>query len=111
MARCLALAAVVALAGCGDDQPNYGTRGNCGAGGAINDCPDPEPTAESACEKLVACGVIARDSHGNGGDYASCVDEIYRRGDDGTAPFIIACIAATSCDELASGYCFRFGDN
>jgi len=107
----LALLTALALGGCGDDAPAFGTRGDCASGGAINDCPDPALTPQAVCEKLVACGVIVRDSHDNGGDYAACVDEIYRRGDDGTANFIMACIAAESCDELQSDYCFRFGEN
>jgi hypothetical protein len=52
-----------------------------------------------------------RDSNGNGGDYGECVNTIFQRGDDGTAEFIMACIAASSCDELAAGYCFAFGEN
>jgi hypothetical protein len=114
MSRCLAAAAaLVLLAGAcgGDDERNYGTRGNCFAGGAINECDDPELTPEGVCEKMVACGAIARDSNNEGGDYDSCVSTIYQRGDDGTMDFIIACIAATSCDELRSDYCFELGEN
>jgi hypothetical protein len=92
-------------------MPTYGTRGDCAEGGAINECDDPALTPEAACDKMGACGVIARDSNDNGNDYAQCVDEIYSRGNDGTAGFITACIAATGCDELAAGYCFAFGDN
>ena len=113
MRKCsiLAFVAALAFAACGDDMPSFGTRGDCGAGGAINDCPDPELMPYAVCEKMVACGVIVRDSHGNGGDYGSCVNTIFQRGDDGTQSFLMACIAASSCDELASGYCFAFGEN
>jgi hypothetical protein len=103
--------AVLALGACGDDAAAPGTRGNCAEGGAINaDCPDPELTPFSVCEKAIACGVIVRDSHDNGGDFEACVNRILQHGDDGTDQFIMACIAASSCDQLQSGYCFELGD-
>jgi hypothetical protein len=107
----VALALAGALGACGDDAPAFGTRGDCAEGGAINDCPDPELTPFAVCEKLVACGVIVRDSHDNGGDYQECVNRILQHGDDGTADFIMECIAAASCDQLETGYCFQLGEN
>jgi hypothetical protein len=107
----VALGLAGALGACGDDAPAFGTRGDCAEGGAINDCPDPELTPFAVCEKLVACGVIVRDSQDNGNDYQECVNEIYRAGDNGTADFIMACIAASSCDQLQTDYCFVLGGN
>ena len=107
----VALALAAALGACGDDAPAPGARGDCAEGGAIHDCPDPELTPFAVCEKLVACGVIVRDSHDNGNDYQECVNEIGRAEDNGTADFIMACIAASSCDQLQTDYCFALGGN
>lgn len=111
MRMCLAFALVGALGACGDDGPTPGARDHCAEGGAINDCDDTALTAYAACDKLVTCGLIVRDSNDNGFDYGACLDEIFRAGDDGTAGFIVACIAASSCDQLETGYCFELGDN
>lgn len=109
-----ALAAAVALAACSSDSAAPGTRGACAEGGVINadECPPiGDVTPYSVCDKEVACGVIVRDSHDNGNDYQDCVNRILQHGDDGTADFIMECIAASSCDQLETGYCFQLGEN
>jgi hypothetical protein len=109
MRVCLVLLALLASA-CSDDT--LGTQGSCASGGTINECPDFPHTPQGACEKLVQCGLIERDAgEGGGFDWGECVNEIQRRYDDGLADFVIACTLASSCDELANGYCFRFGEN
>ncbi len=106
-------AAALGAAACSSDTAAPGTRGDCAEGGAINadQCPPVELTPYSVCEKAVACGVIVRDSHDNGNDYQECVNRILQHGDDGTADFMMECIAASSCDQLQTGYCFELGDN
>ena len=110
-------AVVVALAcgtSCGSMSPAPGTRGDCAEGGVLNaaECPPlGEVTPYSVCDKAVTCGVIVRDSHDNGNDYESCINRILQHGDDGTADFIMECIAASSCDQLETGYCFELGEN
>jgi hypothetical protein len=108
MRGCLYLAAALALGACGDEA--IGTRGTCASGGTINECaPFPE-TPQGACEKYVACGLLVRDDPNGGFDWGECVNEIQSLYNDGTAEFVIDCALASSCDELATGYCFRLGD-
>jgi hypothetical protein len=108
MRACILLVALLAPA-CGDDT--LGTSGLCASGGTINECRDFADTPEGACEKLVRCGLIVRDAGESGGfDWGECVFEIQERYERGTADFAIDCILASSCDELATGYCFRLGD-
>ncbi|MBP6632565.1 MAG: hypothetical protein KBG28_19020 [Kofleriaceae bacterium] len=98
---------LLALAGCGEDA---GTRAVCASGGVLNDCPDAELTALDACTRMVECGAIILDNPDGGGDWADCVDRIDRRLAEAEARFIIACISASSCDELGAGYCGAFGE-
>ncbi|HEY4238903.1 MAG TPA: hypothetical protein VGM88_03775 [Kofleriaceae bacterium] len=95
---------VLALAACsaGDDTV-AGTRGQCAEGGALEDCPAAEQTAEGACWRLVDCGAIPLDSDDPNAtyifDWGKCVDGI----DGLTADrqrLVIDCIAASACDAL-----------
>lgn len=116
MAVCLACAAAC---GAGDDTIE-GTRATCAQGGAITDCPDAPRTAEAACWRLVDCGAISVSSDNtNRFTWGRCVDRIESRTAD-RQRLIIACIAASTCDELrvdnspvspnpGDMHCFRFG--
>ncbi len=77
-------------------------------------------TSLDACDRMVACAAIPRDSEDeNGFDWGLCVDRL-----NSLVPtqerFVIACIGAATCDELKingspnapqnRGFCFEFGD-
>jgi hypothetical protein len=102
----------LAVAACDDTDPKGGTRGICASGGAINDCPDPVVTPETVCWRMVECGAIPVESEMGGLDWASCVGVIEGSSDE-RATFIMACVAASACDELVSNSeyrpCFEFG--
>jgi hypothetical protein len=86
--------------GCDDQKAVTGTRGRCAVGGAIGDCHDISSTVINACNKLVDCGAIPVDAADeNGFDWGQCVDRIESRVSD-IQSFVVACIAASSCDEL-----------
>jgi hypothetical protein len=103
------LAVALGASACGDES--FGTSGVCASGGTINECPDFPRTPEGACEKLVACGLVDRDDPDEFDfDWGICVQRIQERVAEGRADFVIGCVLASSCDELATGYCFDFGD-
>jgi hypothetical protein len=105
---------ILALAACsaGDDVAD-GTRGLCAEGGELNDCKDVPQTAWDACWRLVDCGAIeVYRTNENDFDLDDCVEsiedmlEVQER-------LAIACIAASTCDQLKlqGGRCFLFEDN
>jgi hypothetical protein len=106
---------------CGaDDDTTEGTRAGCAQGGALNDCPDAERTAEAACWRLVDCGAISVESDNeNRFTWPRCVDRLEAATAD-RQRLVINCIAASSCDELRvensptrpdpdAMHCLRFG--
>jgi hypothetical protein len=118
----LALALPLALAACnaGGDDTTDGTRGQCAAGGALEDCPEAQRTPEGACWRLVDCGAIPLASD-NGGvfDWGTCVDRLESATAD-RERVVIDCIAASTCDALKTSgdprrpdpnamYCLRLG--
>ena len=113
---------VLLLAACGADNTS-GARGQCAAGGAINnECPAVDPTAEGACTYLVECAVIPEaSSDDNVFDWAKCVNAIEGRTSD-REQLVIECIEASTCDALQVDgspdqpnameiTCLRIGDN
>ena len=118
----LAIAVVcVGLSACGaGDDTNEGTRGLCAQGGALVDCPDAPRTAQGACWRLVDCGAISVQSdNANRFTWGRCVDELERL-IEARRELVIACIAASTCDELRVAgsprtpdpnamHCLRFG--
>lgn len=89
----------LAACGAGDDTVS-GTRGNCGAGGALTDCPDSERTAVAACWRLVDCGAIPLAADPDFVfDWPRCVDSLETQTLD-RQRLIINCIAASTCDAL-----------
>ena len=106
---------VLALGGCGlGDDAADGTRAQCAEGGALNDtCRSAVTTPEQACWRLVDCGAIPlhRDQQFEL-DWDRCVREIQNTGDV-QARLVIACVGASSCDQLKVTYdaCFAFGEN
>ncbi|MBA3397259.1 MAG: hypothetical protein H0T89_31825 [Deltaproteobacteria bacterium] len=93
-------AAGLAACGAGDDTVD-GARANCEFGGTINDCPDSARTTEAACWRLVDCGAIAvhNEADDNELDWGNCVDRLDSTTSD-RRRLIVACIAASTCDEL-----------
>lgn len=89
------------LVACGaSDDTTEGTRAECAQGGALNDCPDAERTAEAACWRLVDCGAISVVSdNDNRFTWPRCVDALEATTDD-RQRLVINCIAASTCDEL-----------
>ncbi len=105
------LASVVIAAACGaGDDVVEGGRAQCAFGGALTDCPDAEKTPAGACWRLVDCGALAVEREEPGQfDWGICVDTLETMVDDRSRP-VIACIAASTCDELrTANYCFDFG--
>jgi hypothetical protein len=93
------------LGACGDDQPTPGLRGECAqTGGTLLGCDDGViETAEDACWKLVECGVIPVDHTDDGVlDWSRRVTEI-RVTQNERERFILACVEASSCDDLKDG--------
>ena len=105
---------LLTLAACttGDDTAD-GTRGLCAEGGALNQCPARDPTAQGACWHMVDCGaapVYRQDP--DRFDWDNCVEQIQSM----LSPqqeLVIACIEAATCDQLKDNRdrCFHFGDN
>jgi hypothetical protein len=99
-----AVAALVlgALGGCsaGDDTTD-GARGQCATGGALNQCPEADRTAQGACWRLVDCGAIPLhyDNDPNAFDWDNCVATLQSFSDIGEV-LSIDCIANASCDSL-----------
>jgi len=125
MKGCVAIAIVLAglggLGGCGaGDDTTGGTRAECAQGGALTDCPDAERTSPAACWRLVDCGAISLSSdNANRFTWGRCVDALDALTAD-RQRLVIACIAASTCDELRVGgspgnpnpddmHCLRFG--
>jgi hypothetical protein len=106
---------LLALGGCGlGDDVADGSRAQCAEGGALNDtCTREVTTPEQACWRMVDCGALQlhRDNQGSF-DWSRCVGEIQDTGDV-QARLIIACINASTCDQLkvTAGACFAYGDN
>jgi hypothetical protein len=108
---------VGAGAGCDYEGPKPGVQGICSmAAGTPLGCDDaPIETADQACSKLVACNVIPVDDPNPDGafDYPDCIDAINSL-EDFRFDFTLACIEASSCDELNSTgppLCFEHGDD
>jgi hypothetical protein len=125
MKCCFVVAIVVGglggLGACGaGDDTTEGTRAECAQGGALNDCPDAERTAQGACWRLVDCGAISIKSDvANRFTWPRCVDGIESLTSD-RQRLVIDCIAASNCDELRvqgspknpdanAMHCLRFG--
>ena len=105
----LASFVVAAACGTGDDVVEGG-RAQCAYGGALTDCPDAAQTPEGACWRLVDCGAldVEREEPGQF-DWGACVDRLEGMIEDRRRP-VIACVAASTCDELRTGsFCFDFG--
>lgn len=86
--------------GTGDDVVD-GSRANCEYGGTLTDCPDAARTTEAACWRLVDCGAIPvhHETDDNEFDWGNCVDDLDALTAD-RRRLIVACIAASTCDEL-----------
>jgi hypothetical protein len=113
MKGCIGLVLLV-LAACnaGDDVAD-GTRGLCAEGGELNDCDDVPSTPREACWRMVDCGAIpVHHSEDFPDDWDNCVEQIERMLDPAQR-LTIACIAASTCDQLRleDDRCFQFGDN
>jgi hypothetical protein len=93
--------AVLSSAACGaGDDTIEGTRAECAQGGALNDCPDAERTAQAACWRMVDCGAISVQSdNDNRFTWGRCVDTLESQTSD-RQRLVINCIAASTCDEL-----------
>jgi hypothetical protein len=103
----------VAACGLGDDTADGG-RSQCAEGGALNDtCTTSLKTPEDACWRMVDCGAIALHRMGQYDfDWSRCISEIQNTGDV-QERLIIACVAASTCDQLkvSGGACFAYGEN
>lgn len=110
---------LVVVAACGSDGLAEGARGACAEGGALNQCPVREPTAEGACWHLVDCAVIPVQND-NAFDWGNCVNKIETLTAD-RQELVIDCIETSTCDALDvngspdqpdgnSIVCFRIGD-
>jgi hypothetical protein len=113
MKGCISLV-LLALAACsaGDDVAD-GTRGLCAEGGELNDCPDAPLTARDACWRMVDCGAIPlHQTEEFADDWDNCVDEIETMLDPAQR-LAVACIAASTCDQLRlqNDRCFLVGRN
>ena len=105
----------IALVACsaGDDTAD-GTRGQCGEGGELNNegCHANPQTPWDACWRMVDCGAIpvTRPNEFDF-DYDRCVTRIEERL-DAAQRLVIACIGASTCDQLRleNDRCFGFGN-
>ena len=105
--RCLGLLVLLvplaAACGAGDNDTTDGTRGQCAEGGALNQCPEAERTAEGACWRLVDCAAIPLHADPDYVfDWDNCVDDLEMLTAD-RERVVIDCIAASSCDALEVG--------
>jgi hypothetical protein len=92
--------AILACACTANNGTTAGDRGQCATGGALNQCPPADQTAEGACWRMVDCAAIPLKSDNNNHfDWGNCVDAIEGAPDD-SQRLIIACIAASECDAL-----------
>ena len=106
---------LLALGGCGlGDDTADGSRAQCAEGGALNDtCTKAVTTPEQACFRMVDCGAIPlHQNEQYRFDWSRCVGQIEDTGDF-QARLIIACVNASTCDQLkvSGGACFAYGDN
>ena len=114
-----ALAFLLTLAACADD-PAPGAPSPCDTpAGPLLSCPgetvSPQPpTIESACARLVECGLFAvNDVDENGNhhdDYKTCVNGL--RGDEfpiERLTFVLECVDVSTCEQLTHDHCGRFG--
>ena len=108
---CLLLA--LGACGLGDDVAD-GTRAQCAEGGALNDvCTSAVKTPEQACWRMVDCGAIQlHRAEQYQFDWSRCVDAIWDAADV-QARLIMACIGASTCDQLkvSADACFAYGEN
>ncbi len=109
---------MLALLACsaGDDTAD-GTRGQCAEGGELNSCEGTPHTVYEACWRMVDCGAIhLQDNEDYEFDFDACVRRIQRMS-DAAQQLTIACIGASTCDQLKIGTdngndrCFLFGAN
>jgi len=113
------LVLVFLWAACADD-PAPGALSPCDtAAGPLVSCPGPDLSAqpltiESACARLVDCGLFAVNHvDGNGNhqnDFQTCLNNL--RGNDYPVErleFVLRCVDVSSCDALAQGHCSVFG--
>lgn len=110
---------MLGAAACASDMDKDGARGSCASGGALAGCPDGVETAEDACWRLVECGSYPVEADMPGDlDWGRCVYELEGLPAE-RARIVMACIAASTCDELlAPGSphpydrtnCFYYGD-
>jgi hypothetical protein len=111
-------AALAAVLACDDTGNVDGARGPCASGGALAGCPDSARTAEAACWRLVECGSYPIDAEDEGRpDWGVCLETLERFSTE-RARLVIACIGASTCDELIApgspepyqhAACFEFG--
>jgi hypothetical protein len=98
-------ACALVLSACDVDAHRAGYRGECGnAGGTLLGCDDaPIETPEDACWRLVECGAIPvqnpEDQPRCCFDWARCVEELSELPEWRQA-FTLACIEASTCDQL-----------
>ena len=106
---------MLALLACsaGDDTAD-GTRGQCAEGGELNSCSDTPHTVYEACWRMVDCMAIplVRTDDEFADDWDNCVEQIQSM----LSPqqeLTIACIGASTCDQLKQedDRCFFFGAN
>ncbi len=103
---------MLAACGAGDDVAD-GTRGLCAEGGELNDCAEIVAMPREACWRMVDCGAIPLHQEEDfRDDWDNCVDTIERMR-DASQRLTIACISASTCDQLRldDDRCFLFGDN
>jgi hypothetical protein len=99
-------------AGCSfDNDAKPGVQGACfSPTGTPLGCDDqPIESSEDACNKLIACGVVPVENE-MGFDYSDCL-ELIDELESFQFEFALACIEASSCEELAStSTCVEHGE-
>ena len=109
----LASLALVWFIACSASDDRYlGSRAECEFGGTLTDCENADHGVRDACWRLVDCGaiIVHHDTNENAFDWDNCVNAIEDFGED-RRRVVIACIAASTCDELRTGLCFAYGDD
>lgn len=105
--------ALVALIACGasDDAVYLGSRGNCEFGGTLTDCENADRTVHGACWRLVDCGaiIVHHETNENAFDWDNCVNTLEQT-PEAERRVVVACVAASTCDELRTGLCLDLGD-
>jgi hypothetical protein len=96
--------AATLLAACSIDGSTPGVRDRCASAGGLGTCDlTPVDDPESACWRLVECGVIPvanpDDEPDCCFDWATCVNFIEDLPDD-RYDFTLPCVEAATCDEL-----------